>query len=121
MSVRKKCTNLYSSIDFQCTLFYTVTVKTFFKKTIKLLMILALLETLCSTCVLLLYYFDVSHSKNKNMSKTLVQSPLFDTNCFGQVLSAQPTRIDVLHTGPVKYYEFTRHANRIFIPCSYIS
>ena len=70
-----------------------------------------LIEIACLKCV---FYFDVSHSKNKNMSYALVQLPLFDADCFGQALSAQPTRIDVLYTGPAKYHVSTRHANCVF-------
>ena len=36
-----------------------------------------------------------------------MQLPLFDADCFGQALSAQPTKIDVLHTGPAKYHVST--------------
>ena len=69
----------------------------------------------------MVYYFDVSHSKNKSMSQALVQLPLLDADYFEQALSAQPTRIDVLYTGPAKYHVSTRHANRVFFPCFYIS
>ena len=48
------------------------------------------------------------------MFQALVQLPLFDADCFGQALSAQPTRIDVLYTGPARYHVSTRHANRVF-------
>ena len=70
-----------------------------------------LIEIACLKCV---FYFDVSHSMNKSMSQALVQLSLFDADCFGQALSAQPTRIDVLYTGPAKYHVSTRHATAFF-------
>ena len=49
--------------------------------------------------------------RTKAYLKALVELPLVDADCFGQALSAQPTRIDFVFKGPAKYHVSTSPAN----------